>query len=121
MRAVDPQGRTCDVGDMSARPGLRHLIDRRKRLSPESAWRGTIVVATSCVSAAEIHRATGLPVVIAAREKDLPDLAKELRGAHPENSIVIATSNKKSSGRRGSSAGQWPRDGCGSRDRGEAR
>ena len=90
IRAVDQHGRTCDLGDLSVRPGLRHVIDRRKRLAPGSPWRGTIVLAAHCTAGAEIHRRTGSPVVIAARERDLPELAKALRARHPGNPLVIA-------------------------------
>lgn len=90
IQAVDESGRTCVLGNLAARPGLRHVVDPRKRLAPDSAWRGTVVLATSCTAAMAIHKATGLPVVIAARERDLPDLAHEIRTRHPENSLVIA-------------------------------
>ena len=97
LRAVDERGRTCDMGELNDAPrGLRHVLDRN-RLIEESAegdkptWRGPIVIATNCTTAAQIHKATGMPVVIAAREKDVEPLADELRARFPEARVAIVS------------------------------
>lgn len=91
LRAIDPQGRICNMGDLQAAPpGLRHVLDRRALLDAPS-WTGPVIVTTSCTAAAHIHKKTNMPVVIAAREKDLAPLAAEMRGYHPDTKIFIVS------------------------------
>ena len=90
VRAIDRDGRTCDIGDASARPKLRHVLDRRKLLKGDKPWRGPIVLALDVAAAAKLHEDLGAPVVIAAREKDLAALAADLRAAHPEAALTVA-------------------------------
>lgn len=95
VRAVDRQGRTCDIGDMSARPKLRHIIDLKRVLSnSEEVYSGPVLLTVHCAVATKLHKDTSAPVVIAARERDLPDLAKELRADHPSATIVVVTPNQ---------------------------
>jgi len=90
VRAVDPQGRTCDVGNMSARPKLSHVIDSKKLLANlEEPYRGPVLLTADCLAATKLHKDINAPVVIAAREKDLPELAKNLRADHTNAAIVI--------------------------------
>jgi hypothetical protein len=97
LRAVDEQGRTCDMGEIQYAPrGLRHVLDKGRLLDADPdgdkpTWRGPIVIATNCTTAAQIHKATGMPVVIAAREKDVAPLADELRARHPEARVAIVS------------------------------
>ena len=94
LRAVDEQGRTCDMGDVhAAPPGLRHVLDR-KHVGDKGnlPWRGPVAIATNCTTAVQIHKATGVPVMIAAREKDLVAIAGELRRHHPEAEVVVVSS-----------------------------
>ncbi len=95
VRAVDGQGRTCDIGDMSARPKLSHVIDSKRLLSnAEEPYRGPLILTADCAAATRLHKDTTAPVVITAREKDLPELAKDLRANHPKASIVIVAPEK---------------------------
>lgn len=90
VRAVDEQGRTCDIGDMAARPKLSHVIDSKRLLSnAEEPYRGPLILTADCAAATKLHKDTSAPVVIAARERDLPELAKYLRADHPKAAIVI--------------------------------
>lgn len=97
LRAVDEQGRTCDMGEIHDAPrGLRHVLDKGRLLkeTPDGTapiWRGPIVIATNCTTATQIHKATGMPVVIAAREKDMGPLADELRARFPEARVAIVS------------------------------
>ena len=91
VRAVDAQGRFCDIGDMSARPGLRHILDQKTLHKVEyRLWSNAIVLTSDCVDASAIRKATGLPVVAVAREEDLTLVASEFRHNYPENAIVVA-------------------------------
>jgi hypothetical protein len=94
LRAVDQQGLTSDMGDVhAAPPGLRHVLDRKHVGDKVNApWRGPVAIATNCTTAVQIHKATGMPVVIAAREKDLVPIASELRRHHPEAEFVVVSS-----------------------------
>ncbi len=95
VRAVDTQGKSCDIGDMSARPELKHVIDRKKLLArSEEPYRGPVVLTADCVAAAVLHEKTAVPVVIAAREMDLLGLANDLRTDHPKNPIIVVAQEK---------------------------
>ena len=95
VRAVDRLGRTCDIGDMSARPKLRHVIDPKRLLANgEETYRGPIFITADCAAATKLHKNTSAPIVIAARERDLPDLAKDVRVDHAKAFInIVAPAN----------------------------
>jgi hypothetical protein len=61
-RLLDAEGRSTDIGNPAASPGLHHIIGRGP-LTPESK---TVVIATDPEAAAALHTATGVPVVLAA-------------------------------------------------------
>lgn len=94
LRAIDDRGRTCDMGDVhAAPPGLRHVLDRKHVGDKGNApWRGPVAIATNCTTAVQIHKGTGMPVVIAAREKDLVAIAGELRRHHPKAEVIVVSS-----------------------------
>lgn len=97
LRAVDEQGRACDMGELHDAPrGLRHVLDKGRLLDadPEGGkptWRGPIIIATNTTTAAQIHKTTGMPVAIAARDKDVGPLAAELRAHFPDARIAIVS------------------------------
>ncbi len=96
VRAVDGQGRTCDIGDMAARPKLSHAIDPKRLLAnPGELYRGPVILTADCVAATRLHKDTGAPVLIAARERDLPELAKDLRVDQPKAAIVVGAPHQK--------------------------
>jgi hypothetical protein len=90
VRTVDRHGRTCDIGKMSVRPRLSHVIDPKKLLANrEEPYRGPVLLTVDCAAATKLHKDTAAPVVIGACEKDLPDLAKDLLADHPKAPIIV--------------------------------
>jgi hypothetical protein len=101
VRAVDEQGRTCDIGDMAVRPKLSHVIDPKGLLSNAGGpYHGPLILTADCAAATKLHKVTGAPVVIAAREKDLPELAKGLRADQPKAFIVVAAPERSRPAKR---------------------
>jgi hypothetical protein len=95
VRAVDELGRTCNIGDMSARPKLSHVIDPKRQLpNAGEFYRGPLILTTDCATATKLHMDTSAPVVIAARDKDLPELVKHLRVDHPKAAIFVVAPEK---------------------------
>lgn len=94
VRAVDGEGRGCDIGDL-ARGDLSHVIDPGRDLSGKvRPYTGPIMVTTDCLVAAMLHKDTGRPVVVVANDRELTDMATSLRHRHPDSDIVIATTSE---------------------------
>lgn len=101
VRAVDRQGRTCDIGDMAMQPKLKHVIDPKKLLAnAEEPYRGPVLLTVNCSAAVKLHKYTGAPVMIVAREKDLPELAKGLRNNYAKATIIVAAPEQVWSAKR---------------------
>jgi len=101
VRAVDERGRTCDIGDMAVRPKLSHVIDSKRLLSnAKEPHRGPLILTADCAAATKLQNDTAAPVVIAAREKDLPELAKDLRADQPKAFIVVAAPERSRPAKR---------------------
>jgi Relaxase/Mobilisation nuclease domain. len=94
VRALDAQGRTCDVGDPAGRPDLAHVIDPAGHLGAGKSYAGPILLTTDCLAAAAIHLETETPVVIVGKEADLPTRARALRAQYPDSAITIAATEK---------------------------
>ncbi|WP_413208298.1 TraI/MobA(P) family conjugative relaxase [Rhodospirillum sp. A1_3_36] len=82
---IDKEGNQKPVlGDPDG-PPLRHLLDPERRLGKDP-----LVVATDYASAAAIHRATRLPVILAGDADRWAEVAEELRDRYPDECLVIA-------------------------------
>ncbi|MEW5993031.1 MAG: TraI/MobA(P) family conjugative relaxase [Candidatus Zixiibacteriota bacterium] len=90
MRALDGLGRTCEIGDVAARPGLTNTIDPDGFLAPGAGYSGPVILTPDCLAAAIMHKGTGAPVVVVATERDLVAHAKSLRDRLPDNQVVVA-------------------------------
>jgi hypothetical protein len=82
---IDKDGNSKPVIGSPDGPPLHHVLDPERRLGQD-----TLVVATDYTSAAAIHRATRLPVVLAGSADRWPEVAEELRERHPDERLVIA-------------------------------
>jgi hypothetical protein len=93
VRALDADGRTCDVGDPADRPDLTHLIDPAGHLTGKP-YSGPIILTADVLAASAIHLNTETPVLVAGRELDLPTRARVLRAQYPDSPITVATTEK---------------------------
>lgn len=92
VRAMDGQGCTCDVGDATARPDLRHVIDPDGLIAPGSQpYSGPIILTADCLIASIMHKDTDAPVIVVPTTTDLPQLAASVRVQHPDNPIIVTT------------------------------
>ena len=105
LRAVDAQGRSCDMGDMKAPEGLRHVLDTNKLLQGvDRVWRGPIIIATDLATATTMHKAIGTPVVVAGREKDLVPIAHELAARYRESQVLVVSAKYPKSAQKAAKA-----------------
>lgn len=90
LRALDGQGRRCDIGDATARPDLAHIIDPDRCFAGPERYAGPIIVTADPLAALALHKEMGAPAVLVASEKDLKTRVRELRTQHPYSPITVA-------------------------------
>ncbi|MCF8502114.1 MAG: relaxase/mobilization nuclease domain-containing protein, partial [Rhodospirillum sp.] len=82
---IDQEGNPKPVTGDPDGPPLRHVLDPERRLGKD-----TLIVATDYASAAAIHRATRLPVILASDSNRWAEVAEELRERYPDERLVVA-------------------------------
>ena len=91
VRAVDGQGQSSDVGDVS-RPGLRHVIDPGAVLGAKGkTFSGPVVITSDALTAALVHQDTGAPVVVVPHDAGIEEIAADLRRRHPDNPTMVVS------------------------------
>lgn len=94
VRAMDGQGRTCDVGDTGC-SGLSHVIDPGAYLTgKDKGYAGPVVLTADCLTAALIHKDSGAPVMVVPDEASLEEMARTIRRRCPDNPIIVAAPMK---------------------------
>lgn len=85
VQVIGPDGTKRFLTD-GRKTGLMHVIDPRDRLRAS----GMAIIAEGYATAASLHRATGLPCVVAFDSGNLRPVALTLRAAWPEAALIVA-------------------------------
>lgn len=94
VRAMDADGRSCDIGE-TGRSGLSHVIDPGADLArKDMGYSGPVVLTADCLTATLIHKDTAAPVMVAANDAGLEEMAATIRRRFPTNPIIIAAPTK---------------------------